>query len=174
MTLALIPGSFDPVTNGHIDLIKRAGTAFDQVVVAVGVNATKEGWLAPGQRVQLIEESVRVECPDLDVRVVSFDGLLADLVSEVGATAIVKGLRGSSDFESESAQAAVNNDLCGIETFLLPSRSELTSVSSSLVRELFRLGAPVGRYVPSTVTLFLESIRPNKHGSAPAGFGLPQ
>lgn len=169
MTLALIPGSFDPVTNGHIDLVSRAGRMFDEVVVAVGVNATKQAWLAPGKRIQLIEAALAEQCPKSDVRVTSFDGLLADFAEELGATAIVKGVRGVVDLDSETIQSEVNRDLCGVETLLLPARPGLAAVSSSLVRELFAAGGDVSKYVPRAVWSFLQSITPKK--PKPAGFG---
>ena len=169
MTLALIPGTFDPVTNGHIDLVLRAGKIFDEIVVAVGVNATKEAWLTPGKRVELIESSLAEQCPEVNARVVSFDGLLADLAKELGAAAIVKGVRGVVDLDSETIQSEVNRDLCGVETVLLPARSGLGAVSSSLVRELFIANGDVRVYVPGAVWSFLQSITPKK--PKPAGFG---
>ncbi len=169
MTLALIPGSFDPVTSGHIDLVSRAGKMFEEIVVAVGVNSNKEAWLAPGKRTELIEAALADRCPEVNARVMSFDGLLADLAKELNVTAIVKGVRGVVDLDSETMQSEVNRDLCGVETLLLPARPGLTAVSSSLVRELFAGGGDVRNYVPPAVWSFLQSITPKK--PKPAGFG---
>lgn len=164
MTLALFPGSFDPVTNGHVDLILRAGSVFDQVVVAVGANASKRSWLPVDQRVRLIEAAIEED--QLRARVISFSGLLAELAADLNATAIVKGVRTTADLDSEAIQAQVNHDLCGIQTVLLPATSGNARVSSSLVRELFFAGAQIDRYVPPSVAAMLEASRPAPTQSA--------
>ncbi len=156
MTLAVFPGSFDPVTNGHLDIVERASTVFDQVLVALGVNPLKPGWLPFETRERMLQESISEQLPGTNVTVLSFEGLLADLLSKVGADAVVKGVRGSGDLQGESVQAQVNFDLCGVDTFLLPSRGNAWFVSSSLVRELAMSGGPIDAYVPAAVVRILS------------------
>lgn len=160
MTLAVFPGSFDPVTNGHLDVVKRAAAVFDQVIVAVGVNPQKSGWLPVKTREELIRVAVSEQLPDASVLVVSFKGLLADLIQELGADAIVKGIRGPADLTGESAQAEVNFDLAGVETFLLPARGRAAFISSSLVREVALAGGPIDAYVPAAVVRALADSAP--------------
>lgn len=167
MTLAVYPGSFDPVTNGHMDVIKRAVCIFDQIVVAVGVNAQKSAWLPAEERVGLLETTLRSEGLEQRVRVVSFSGLLASTAADLGAIAIIKGVRTLADLDSESTQALVNRELSGIETLLLPASALHSRISSSLVRELLVAGAPVSGYVPAAVLARLEEMIPG-NGAATA------
>ncbi len=166
MTLALFPGSFDPVTNGHLDIISRTLDIFDEVVVAVGHNPNKPGWLSPHERVRLLEDSVASRFPDGSVRVTAFQGLLADLAKSLGAGVIVKGVRGVLDLESETVQATVNFNLCGVQTVFLPASFDVDYVSSSLIRELLAAGAAVDKYVPASVVDALDRL-PSLNKSQP-------
>jgi pantetheine-phosphate adenylyltransferase len=146
--VAVYPGSFDPVTKGHEDLIRRALTFADQVIVAVAVNITKQPLFTPEERVSLIRQAVA----DPRVEVRAFDGLLADFVRAAGATLIVRGLRAVSDFEYEFQMALMNRNLApGVETVFLVPAFDLTYLSSSLVREVARFGADVSRLVHPAV-----------------------
>jgi pantetheine-phosphate adenylyltransferase len=135
------PGSYDPVTLGHVDVIRRAAALYDEVVVAVLHNPAKRGTFTPEERRDLIVDA----CADLpNLRVELFAGrLLVDVCQEVGATAIVKGLRGDTDFAYELPMALMNRHLTGIETVFLPGDPALGHVSSSLVKEVVRYGGDV-------------------------------
>jgi pantetheine-phosphate adenylyltransferase len=146
--VAVCPGSFDPVTLGHLDVVRRARSLFDEVVVAVGVNATKMPLLDADTRVALFRDAV-ADMPG--VRVVPMPGLLADLVSEVGAVAIVKGLRGGADFDAEQPMALMNRHLSGVETVFLVGDSALGHVASSMVRDVARHGGQIADMVPPGV-----------------------
>jgi pantetheine-phosphate adenylyltransferase len=152
--LAVVPGSFDPITLGHVDLVERAGRLFDRVVVAVLTNASKRPFLAAEERVQL----VRAACPGVEVEAVS--GLLADYVVRRGAIAVVRGVRGGSDFDYERQMGFMNRQLAaGLETVcLLPSQG-LAHISSTLVREIALAGGPVGGLVPPAVERALAGRR---------------
>ena len=148
MTIAVCPGSFDPITLGHVDVVRRASSMFDEVVVGVARNSSKSSLLPVEQRVEL----ARAALADLDgVRVEAVDGLLADFVRTVGAVAVVKGLRGGADFDAELPMALMNRHLSGLETLYLPGDPRWLHVSSSLVREVARLGGDVSGLVPDAV-----------------------
>ena len=159
MRLAVVPGSFDPVTNGHMEVIGAAAAAFEKVLVAVGTNRGKSPWLSVDQRIELLREAIRAAgyAPD-DVAVTHFEGLLADFVEAQGATCVVKGVRGGTDLESESLQAELNLGLSGVPTLLVPSSAAQSRVSSSLVRELLTLGAPVTPFLPPVVAAQLSAL----------------
>lgn len=146
--IAVCPGSFDPVTHGHVDIVRRALSLFDQVVVAIGVNASKSALLHADERVRLFAEAVT----DLDgVRVVQMPGLLADLCREVGAHAIVKGLRGGADFDADQPMALMNRHLCGVETVFVTGDPALSHISSSMVKDVAGHGGPIGDLVTTPV-----------------------
>jgi pantetheine-phosphate adenylyltransferase len=145
---AACPGSFDPVTNGHIDIISRAGTLFDEVVVAVGVNASKSRLFSPQERIEMLGTAVE---PYPNVRVAGFDGLLTDFCREHEVHAIVKGLRAVSDFDYELQMAQMNASLSGIETVFVPTSPEYSFLASSLVKEGARFGGDVSGLVPGFV-----------------------
>ena len=148
MSVAVFPGSFDPPTRGHLDMIQRASVLVDTLYVAVGSNVNKNHFMRVEQRVDLLEKI----CADLpNVQVESFSGLVVDFCQQVGASFIVKGLRNQADLMWEQAQASVNKDLRGIDTLFVLSRPELTYVSSSIVRELAAFHQDVSRYVPPVV-----------------------
>jgi pantetheine-phosphate adenylyltransferase len=146
---AFYPGTFDPVTNGHLDLIERALRLFDRVIVAVGTGRDKEPMFTIDERLALVRESVR----DLDgVRVISFDGLLVDAVRESGAVAVVRGLREISDFEYEFQMALMNRRLAAeIETVFLMPNERYTYLNSTIVKEVARLGGDLSGLVPEGV-----------------------
>lgn len=145
MRLVLFPGSFDPFTLGHADVVRRALSLFGEVVIAVGYNEQKQGWLPVAERVAAIRKLYKDEPR---VRVESYTGLTVDFAKELGIGAIVRGVRTSSDFEYELQMADVNRRLTGIETLLLPASPELACLSSSVVRELARFGHDVSQFLP--------------------------
>ncbi len=146
--IAVYPGSFDPITHGHEDLIRRSLAFADRVIVAVAVNVAKQVLFTLDERVALIREAVRQPA----VEVQSFDGLLVGFAREVGATLIVRGLRAVSDFEYEFQMALMNRTLApGLETVFLVPAFDLTYLSSSLVREVARFGGDVSQLVHPAV-----------------------
>lgn len=151
MTTALCPGSFDPPTNGHADVIGRAMALFDRVVVAVIDNPSKKSMFTPEERKALLSEVFGD-----GVEVTSFSGLLVDHVRDVGADTVVKGLRTVEDYEYETQMAQMNHHLTGMETLFMPTRPEYRFVSSSLVKEVARLGGSVVGLVPDVVEKALK------------------
>ena len=148
MRRAACPGSFDPVTNGHIDIISRASTLFDEVVVAVGINQAKKRLFTPEERIDMLTEA----CAGFsNVRIDSFDGLLTDFCREQDAVAIVKGLRAVSDFDYELQMAQMNSSLADIETVFVPTSPEYSFLASSLVKEVAMFGGDVSSLVPDHV-----------------------
>jgi pantetheine-phosphate adenylyltransferase len=154
---AIYPGSFDPPTNGHLDVITRAAAIFPLVTVAVVVNPQKR---KPAFTLEEREEMLRrCTAQHANVRVAHFSGLLADFVKKSEADVIVKGLRVVSDFESEMAFAHMNRSLSGVDTMFLMSDSAYSFVSSSLIKEVFQQGGDVHKYVPPPVLEYLQSKR---------------
>ena len=148
MTRAVCPGSFDPVTNGHLDIFRRASGLFDELVVATGANPSKSRLFDPEARLEMLLEA----CADLpNVTVMGFSGLIVDFCREIGAQAIVKGLRGGNDYEFELPMAQMNSHLTGVETVFIPTNAALGYVSSSLVKEVASLGGDVSGLVPPAV-----------------------
>jgi len=145
---AACPGSFDPVTNGHIDIISRASMLFDEVVVAVGVNASKQRLFTPEERIEMLTDAC---APYANVSIASFDGLLTTFCLEHGLHAIVKGLRAVSDFDYELQMAQMNSSLAPIETVFVPTSPEYSFLASSLVKEVARFGGDVSSLVPPHV-----------------------
>lgn len=147
--ICIYPGSFDPITVGHMDIIRRACGLFDRVIVAVLHNPAKRGCFPPETRLALIRQA----CAPLEqVTVDTFDGLLADYVRRVGAQAVVRGLRGVGDFESELQMAQVNSQLLpGMETLFMMTRPEHAHISSSVVREVASFGGDISPYVPAEI-----------------------
>ncbi|MDP3969604.1 MAG: pantetheine-phosphate adenylyltransferase [Nocardioides sp.] len=148
MRRAVCPGSFDPVTNGHVDIVGRAAQLFDEVVVAVGVNQSKNRLFTPEERIAMLEEATG-EFPN--VRVEAFQGLLTDFCLERDIIAIVKGLRAVSDFDYELQMAQMNSSLSGIETVFVPTSPEYSFLASSLVKEVAAYGGDVAPLVPPHV-----------------------
>jgi pantetheine-phosphate adenylyltransferase len=150
---ALCPGTFDPVTNGQIDIIERAAARFDQVVVAVLENPGKEPLFGLEDRVAMLKEATA----HVDrVEVVSFSGLLVDFAKARGIGAILKGLRGEGDLDFELKMAQMNRHLTGAETFFLPTSPQWSFISSSLIKEVVRFGGDVAGLVPDFVRDRLE------------------
>lgn len=148
---ALCPGSFDPPTNGHADVIGRALALFDRVVVAVIDNPSKKSVFSPSERADLLKEIFGD-----DIEVTSFRGLLVEHVREVGADTVVKGLRTVEDYEYETQMAQMNHHMTGMETLFMPTRPQYRFISSSLVKEIARLGGSVGGLVPDVVEKALK------------------
>jgi len=145
---AACPGSFDPVTNGHIDIISRASALFDEVVVAVGVNPSKSRLFSAEERIDMLTQACT---PYPNVRIDAFDGLLTDFCTERDVHAIVKGLRAVSDFDYELQMAQMNSSLSGIETVFVPTSPEYSFLASSLVKEVATYGGDVSGLVPAFV-----------------------
>lgn len=152
MTTVVCPGSFDPVTLGHLDIFRRAGELFDDVVVCVVANPNKQGTFSIDERKEMITE-VGADVPGL--RVDSFSGLLVDYCRDIGATAVVKGLRAASDYDYELPMAHMNRSISGVDTVFLPTRPDLSFVSSSLCREVTKLGGDVSHLLPESVAIRL-------------------
>jgi pantetheine-phosphate adenylyltransferase len=145
---AVCPGSFDPVTNGHVDVITRAAALYDELVVAVLVNPGKAGLFTPDERMDLLREAL-AELPNVTVD--SFEGLLVDYCRAHDVPVIVKGLRAVGDFEYELQMAQMNRELAGVETLFVPTAPQVGHLSSSLVKQIATFGGDVSSLVPKTV-----------------------
>lgn len=150
MRKAVCPGSFDPVTNGHIDIVSRASALFDEVVVAVGVNKSKSSkrLFTAEERMEMLREATSAFD---NVRVAGFEGLLTDFCRTHGIHAIVKGLRAISDFDYELQMAQMNSSLTEVETVFIPTSPEYSFLASSLVKEVAMFGGDVSGLVPPRV-----------------------
>jgi pantetheine-phosphate adenylyltransferase len=148
MRRAVCPGSFDPVTNGHLDIVGRSSRLFDEVVVAVLVNESKRGLFTIAERIDMLREVVK---PYGNVRVESFQGLLVDFCRAQQASVIVKGLRAVSDFDYELQMAQMNIGLAGVETLFMPTNPQHSFLSSSLVKDVAKWGGDVTAHVPEVV-----------------------
>ena len=148
MTKVVCPGSFDPVTNGHLDIVERASRLFDEVVVAVLVNEAKASMFTLDERLDMLSRATE----DLaNVTVASFRGLLVNFCAENGVQAIVKGLRAVSDFDYELQMAQMNGSLTEVDTVFIPTSPEYSFLASSLVKEVAKGGGDVSRLVPDFV-----------------------
>jgi pantetheine-phosphate adenylyltransferase len=148
MKIAVFPGSFDPITLGHYDIIKRGVSLFDKVIIAIGVNAEKKYMFSLEERKRFIEESFAGEAK---VEVVTYEGLTIDLCRKVGADFILRGLRNPADFEFEKAIAHTNRELSQIETVFLLTAASTSYISSSIVRDVLRNGGDYTILVPDAV-----------------------
>ncbi len=148
MHRVVCPGSFDPVTNGHLDIISRAAAMYDEVVVAVLINVTKQGLFTVDERVELLSE---VTSQYGNVKIDRFHGLLVDFCAANGITAVVKGLRAVSDFEYEMQMAQMNYRMAKIETLFMTTNPLYSFLSSSLIKEIARYGGDVSGLVPEPV-----------------------
>ena len=155
-TIAIYPGSFDPITNGHIDLIHRACRLFDEVIIAITQNANKKSLLSINQRIEAVETSITSTS---NVQVMGFNSLLVDFAREHNAQIIIRGLRAVSDFEYEFQLSGMNKRLNPrIETLFMTPSEEFANISSSLVREILSLGGDISSFVPSPVETILRRI----------------
>ncbi|TMM33178.1 MAG: pantetheine-phosphate adenylyltransferase [Actinobacteria bacterium] len=152
MRRAVCPGSFDPVTNGHLDIIGRASRLFDEVIVAVLVNESKSGLFPHDERVEMLREVTAVY---RNVRVDGFQGLLVDYCREQGAEVVIKGIRAVSDFDYELKMAQMNVGLAGVETLFMPTNPLYSFLSSSLIKDVAKWGGDVTPHVPEIVALRL-------------------
>lgn len=162
MRIAVCPGSFDPITFGHLDVVRRALTMFDEVVVAVATNDAK---------VPLFEAQVRVELArqvvaDLPrARVALVPGLLADFLQEQGACAVVKGIRGASDVDAEVPMALMNRHLSGVETVFVAGDQSLAHIASSMVKDIARHGGRIDDLVPAPVVVAVRAVLAGRGGA---------
>jgi pantetheine-phosphate adenylyltransferase len=153
---AVYPGSFDPVTKGHLDVIERACRVFDEVVVGVLSNKSKQGLFTVDERIEMISEVTE----HLELKVMSFEGLLVEFCRQIGANAVVKGLRAVSDFDYEMQMAQMNARM-GIETVFVPASPKYSYLSSSLMKEVVAFGGDVTGLVPPLVEKLLkEKLQP--------------
>jgi pantetheine-phosphate adenylyltransferase len=149
MRRAIYPGSFDPVTNGHLDVIERARKLFDEVIVAVAHNDEKQALFSLAERLELLKGSIGTTN---NVRIAQFDGLLVDFAAAEKASAVIRGLRAVSDFEFEFQMALMNRKLnTNVETIFLMPKEDYTYLSSRIIKEIARLGGDVSSFVPSVV-----------------------
>lgn len=148
--IAVFPGSFDPVTIGHADIVARALPLFDQVVVAMGVNTTKKYTFPFEQRMHWLRE---VFAPHLSVEVTHFEGLTVDLCKRLGAAFILRGVRNGTDHDHERTIALMNKQLAGVETIFLPAAAQHAHVSSTIVRELHANKADITAFLPKGMKL---------------------
>jgi pantetheine-phosphate adenylyltransferase len=152
---AIYPGTFDPITNGHVDLVQRACRLFDHVVVAIAAGSAKAPVFSLDERVALAREVLR-DCDNMEV--CGFDSLLVDFMQEKGARVIIRGLRAVSDFEYEFQLASMNRKLAPeVETVFLTPAEQFSFISSSLVREIASLGGDVSSFVPASVVAALNN-----------------
>lgn len=149
---AVCAGSFDPITNGHVDILRRATRLFDEVTVAIGANPRKQGLFSVQERLDMLRK-VTEGLPG--VRLATFEGLLVDFCAAHGIQAIVKGLRAVGDFDYELQQAQMNHRLKGVETVFVPTGPEYSFLSSSLVKEVATYGGDVSGLVPDVVSVRL-------------------
>lgn len=154
-SIAVCPGSYDPMTLGHVDVVERARTMFDKIIVAVAYNASKNSLFDLDMRVEL----ARASCQHIDnVEVLPVPGLLADFCREQKATAIIKGLRGSADFDAELAMSLMNRELSGVETVFIMGAPGLNHIASSIVKDVARHGGDVSGFVAPAVERALSGI----------------
>lgn len=153
--IAIYPGSFDPITNGHIDLIKRASKLFDEVIIGITQNSKKSAFLAIKDRINITSETLK----DIsNIRVLSFNTLLVDFAKAQNAQVILRGLRAVSDFEYEFQLSGMNKHLNpDIETLFMTPAEQYANISSSLVREILSLGGDISHFVPSSVEALLKT-----------------
>jgi len=155
MRTAIYPGSFDPLTNGHLDLIQRASTLFDRVIVAVAANEQKKPLFTVQERLEMVRQSIR-DFPQVEAD--SFNGLLVDYVERQGGQAIIRGLRAVSDFEFEFQLALMNRKLSErVETIFMMPKETYTFLSSRLIKEVSRLGGNISGFVPAHVQAALAA-----------------
>ncbi len=153
MKIAIYPGSFDPVTKGHLDILKNAAGIFDKVIIAVAHNGEKKGFLTVEERVKLIKASIE----NLDnVEVDAFDGLTIEYAKRIGAQVLIRGLRAVSDFEYEMQLSQTNSALCDeVKTVFLTTKPKYNFISSSTIKEIIANGGDISKFVPEPVYEYL-------------------
>ena len=163
MKIAIYPGSFDPITLGHLDVIRRAAACFDKVYVCVSPNAEKKNQMfTPEEKLLLVRTAV-AELPNVEAEL--FSGLLADYAVRRGAAAIVRGVRNTSDFDVEYQLALINQDIHpGLETMLLPASAAYQHFSSSMAREMIRYHQPLENYLPASIVPLVREMTEKKEG----------
>ncbi|MCC2660544.1 MAG: pantetheine-phosphate adenylyltransferase [Arthrobacter sp.] len=166
MRRAVCPGSFDPIHNGHLEVIARAASLFDEVIVAVSTNYAKKYRFPLEERIEMAKETL-ASLRGIVVEPVG-EGLLAEYCRQRGVSAIVKGLRSSSDFDYELPMATMNRQLSGVETVFLPAEAHYIHLSSTLIKEVFTLGGNVSEFVPRSVLKRLLAGAPGS-GQPPRG-----
>jgi pantetheine-phosphate adenylyltransferase len=164
-TRAIFPGTFDPITNGHLDIISRGADLFDELIVAVGQNPEKTAWLKQDRRADIIRDVLEAEGLS-GVRVEAFEGLTVDFARRENATAILRGIRDSSDLHYEFQVALTNRVVAGIETVFIITSAEHAFTSSSLIRQIASMGGDVSALVPEQVIAHLVENGPATRGDA--------
>ncbi len=154
MKIAIYPGSFDPITYGHLDILKNAAGIFDKVIIAVAHNGAKSGFLSIEERVELIKKSITdIENAEVD----SFDGLTIEYAKKRGANVLIRGLRAVSDFEFEMQLSQTNSALCDdIKTVFLTTKPKYNFISSSTIKEIYANGGDISKFVPEPVDEYLS------------------
>ncbi|RZK50227.1 MAG: pantetheine-phosphate adenylyltransferase [Pedobacter sp.] len=153
MKIALFPGSFDPITIAHVDIIKRSLPLFDQIIIGIGLNSAKQHFLSPQQRMEMVAQ---VFADEIKVKVNTYEGLTVEYCKQIGANFMVRGIRTASDFEYERAIAQINQTMMPeVETILLLSRPEYSAISSTIVRDILRNKGNVSPFVPTQALKFL-------------------
>ncbi len=157
MKIAIYPGSFDPITKGHLDILKNASGIFDKVIIAVARNGEKKGFLSTEERVELIKKSIK----ELDnVEVDAFEGLTIEYAKKRGAEILIRGLRAVSDFEYEMQLSQTNSALCDeIKTVFLTTKPKYNFISSSTIREILQNNGDISKFVPQAVNEYLTQRR---------------
>ena len=157
MKIAIYPGSFDPITNGHLDILKSAAEIFDRVIIAVAHNSNKNGFLTVEERVGLIKQSITGFS---NVEVDSFSGLTIEYAKKHNAEVLIRGLRAVSDFEYEMQLSQANSALCSsVKTVFLTTKPEYNFISSSTIREILSNGGDISKFVPEAVNTYLTKMR---------------
>ncbi|WP_293300037.1 pantetheine-phosphate adenylyltransferase [Pedobacter sp. UBA4863] len=152
MKIALFPGSFDPITIAHVDILKRALPLFDKIVVGIGLNSSKQNFLSAEKREEIVN-SIFVN--DSNVQVQTYQGLTIDFCKKIGANYMVRGIRSASDFEYERAIAQINKSMMPeVETIILLSKPEYSAISSTIVRDILRNNGDVSQFVPKEALRF--------------------
>ena len=155
MIKAIYPGSFDPLTNGHLDIIKRASRTFDELIIAVSQNINKTSFLNKNEKIDIITKEI---AEMNNVKVQAFDSLLVDFAKSIDAKIIIRGLRAVSDFEYEFQLAGMNRHLDDtIETVFLTPSEEFSNISSSLIKEIYKIGGDISQFVPKNVIECLKA-----------------
>ncbi len=151
--VAVFPGTFDPITNGHLDVIRRGASLFDELVLAIGANPDKTALLDPEDRSKIISKIV---APIGNVRVETYDGLTVDFVRKIAADVILRGIRSGSDLQFEFQVALTNRAVAGVETLFIMTGAEFAFISSSLIKQIARMGGDVSSLVPPEVLPYIR------------------